>query len=102
MRLTTREPDTQLAGELRAPVLREMLPDHDRLSARDQLDLITRCCASLDPHPARIELELRDLLGAHLFDYKPVLKHPDAFVIDSVARIHGKRDAHRQQFDTGE
>lgn len=40
--------------------------------------------------------------AADLLDHEPVLKQPDALVINSMTRIDGKRDAHRQQFDTGE
>ena len=40
--------------------------------------------------------------GIHPLDHQPVLKQPDALVVDSMPRINRKRDADRQQFDSGE
>src|ERR1700761_9688791 len=102
MRLTTPEPHAQFTCKLRAPILREGLPDHDRLATRNQFDVVTRRCARLDPHPAWIEFELRALLRASPLDYQPVRKQPDAFVIHSMTCVNCKSDTDRHQLNAGE
>ena len=71
-------------------------------SARYDCERISRRRARFDPHPARVEFELRQFFGIHLFDQQPVLKQPDTLVVDCVPRVDRKRDGDRQQFDTGE